>query len=256
MIFDPITWALALSGAGLLIAGGAVLRGGSSAGDAAAPRVGELEAEAERWRVLAERAGFDAQRETEQALERASDAERELATACDLLEAARQDLAAERESQQGLQRELAAERALAASVEATATELRTKLREAEEAAKAASPPAVQINKTNTVPPPPDAALRREVDQLKSQLASVSGDRDAEKQRALALLGERDAAVLALSTERARAAAAGPSVAAVTAERDAAREKVEALERLVDGVRARSRELTAELRELKAKLPPA
>ena len=36
----------------------------------------------------------------------------------------------------------------------------------------------------------------------------------------------------------------------TEERDAARSKVEALERLVEGVRARSRELTEELKTLK------
>ncbi len=258
MNLDPTTWVLALSGAGLLVAGGAVLRGGDSSKDEAARRQAELEAEVERWRARAERAGFEASRELDQVEARASDAERELAAAGDLIE--------------GLKREVAAERALAASVETSATELRTKLRQAEEATRAAveradaaetaarakaqpsTPPPVQTTKTNTVPPPADPALRREVDHLKSQLASLTADRDRERQRAASLVVERDAATAALSAAKASAAPA-PSLAAVTAERDAAREKVEALERLVDGVRARSRELAAELKELKSKLPP-
>ena len=259
MTFDPTTWVLALSGSALLIAGGAILRGDSK-DEAGARRAAELEAEVDRWRAHAERAGFKAAQEIENADARAADAERELVAAGELIET--------------LKRDLAAERSLAANVEVTATELRGKLRAAEDAARAAEqraaeaeerarsagqPPGAprpQTSKPATVPPPGDTALRREVDQLKSQLASVTGDRDAEKKRAAALLAERDAAVAELATEKARGGAAGPSLAAVTAERDAAREKVEALERLVDGVRARSRELTAELKELKSKLPQA
>ena len=95
--------------------------------------------------------------------------------------------------------------------------------------------------------------------LRQELAETQAERDAQRV-AIVELHEREeqnraerAAALepsAMATLQAEVLAVGAQLKAVSDERDHARAKVEALERLVEGVRARSRELAEELRALK------
>jgi chromosome segregation ATPase len=111
-----------------------------------------------------------------------------------------------------------------------------------------------------------ASLKKELATAKADLDRVEGDLFAE--RKLAEQMEASLTLVRTALMEAKAAAeARPAIdpavvaelettkaelAKVTEDRDAARSKVEALERLVEGVRLRSRELTKELNELKAK----
>jgi chromosome segregation ATPase len=111
---------------------------------------------------------------------------------------------------------------------------------------------------------------RQVQGAQAEIQRLSGELDAEKSRVTASdTTAKDLRAKLSSTEdelrRSKAHASDPKamvalqsevteaqkkLKVVTDERDAARSKVEALERLVEGVRARSRELTEELKALK------
>jgi chromosome segregation ATPase len=74
--------------------------------------------------------------------------------------------------------------------------------------------------------------------------------ELEKARTTAGTGSDAKTITALQDEIQSLQPLKTKVAAVTQERDAARGKVEALERLIEGVRARSRQLAEELKALK------
>lgn len=290
---DAATVLMIAGGCALLVTGGAVLRGSDQP---VRDLVTRLRAR------LAERNQDVAALET-----RLREAEDAAANRLDAMEDLRvemeRNLTAKHERQSGLQtevdrltrdverleKELTAERKLAQQMESAADDLRKMLKTAQDDAKKPRAPSA---------PPPDAKLRRELDDKQKEVARLQKELADEKARASAESGQitralehaegANAALTRELDERRREADKAKTIApqAVDAsselrteitslqrslehvtkerdaarqaaetlgvERDAARERIEAMERLVEGVRARSRELTDELQRLRGR----
>lgn len=201
MKVDPEVWLLATAGAGLIAAGGALLR-------SAFPRVVESQAPGSRE---VPGPATDAEATNASGEAELTALREELAAANATKEAQRVEMVehrqrSERQVQgaqaeiQRLSEELEAEKSRLAATDGTTKELRTKLAGTEEE--------LRRSKAHASDPKALVALQSEVTEAQKKLKTV------------------------------------------TEERDGARSKVEALERLVEGVRARSRELTEELKALK------
>jgi hypothetical protein len=86
--------------------------------------------------------------------------------------------------------------------------------------------------------------------VQSKEESKAAHDELEKLRAAAAAGSDAKIITTLQDEIQSLQPLKTKVAAITQERDTARAKVEALERLIEGVRARSRQLSEELKALK------
>jgi chromosome segregation ATPase len=230
MKIDLNMWLLATFGAGLLTAGGAFLRSAlanprptdlltdpnvdpsTSEGD---PREALVKTQAELaalWKELStENAAREAQR-----IEMVEQRQR----------AERQVQGAQAEIQR-LSAELEAEKSKRQAGDDATKELRAKLAAADEDVKKAK-------SSGSADPKALTAVQGEVADLQKKLKLVTEERDDARAKAV----QGDDADLQKKLK------------AATEERDNARTKVEALERLVEGVRARSRELVDELKKLK------
>ncbi len=198
MKIDPDVWLLATAGAGLIAAGGALLRSAF-----VGPRVVEVpayEPPVPAIEPASPHPGVDltALRDELAAANATKEAQR--------IELVEQRQRSERQVQgaqaeiKRLSDELEAEKSRATTTDATTKELRSKLASTEEE--------LRRSKSHVSDPKALVSLQSEVTEAQKKLKTV------------------------------------------TEERDSARSKVEALERLVEGVRARSRELTEELKTLK------
>ncbi len=260
---DAATVLMVAGGAGLLVTGGAILRGSDRPLRDLVARLRARVAERNQEIASLETRVYELE-EAERIHRDTMDAE---ATRRDHeIEAHRTREASLTAEIRQLATELGAERALGAELEKATADLRRSLKAAQEEAK--RPPAPSA-------PPSDAALRRELAardaelaardvelaQLTADLTKARAELESSPRRATPASGARDHLAVEselssirrtlehVSKERDDARQAAETLGV---ERDAARERIEALERLVDGVRARSRELSDELQRLRGR----
>lgn len=238
------TLLLVASGAALLVTGGATLRGGAIA------RLAGREQLAREKLAEHEAAHGDLARRLDRAERDAAEARERLATAKDARAQQEQTFEAKKRALEeqvealgkqvkSLTGELEAASANAAGAE-RATQLEGDLKAEQQLSKQMEASLAEVR----------AALKKAQEETKSLETKLKAAED----RARATSPKPPPVVGAKADPKVEAelAATKSSLATVTQERDQARLKVEALERLVEGVRLRSKELTQELKELKEK----
>jgi chromosome segregation protein len=227
MTVETVTWLYASLGASLFVLGGVALRSMAvvrARQDSTRMR-GELEQArerlqtAERSREEIERAGAEARRREHEAAAALQSREAEWTQRLAAAERVAQEA---KEESERLVSEVMAEDNLVRQMEASLEELRSEL----------------------------ASTQDELNQAR-QATLAAEERARTAQRGVPRPpGGGGADGTALASARAELAELRRSLEAAVKERDAAKAKVEALERLVEGVRARSRELASELNRIK------